>query len=137
VGNNTLIGSSTYISDNARVIASVIGKYCTIGAGTVIRDSYIFDETCIGSGCVIERSIVGSKVLIKDKSTVSRGCLIGDGVVLGVGVVLNPFERLSVKRSESKDVEEGDEDSDLEEVEARMFFFLLLMSAAMTFTWDL
>jgi len=122
VGNNSLIGSSARISDRARILASVIGKECKIGAGTVIRDSYIFDGTSIGPECVIERSIVGTGVVMGEKSRVSRGCLIGDGVVLGPGSTLKPFERLSVKRSDHAKVEEGDEDSDLEEVEAREFF---------------
>jgi translation initiation factor eIF-2B subunit epsilon len=118
VGNNTLIGSATHVSDNARIVASVIGKSCVIGAGSVVRDSYIFDGTSIGSGCLVERSIIGAGVSIKEKSTVSRGCLIGDGVVLGPGAMLKPFERLSTKKSEAANIEDGDEDEEWEEVEA-------------------
>lgn len=126
VGNNTLIGSSTQIHENAQVNASVIGRNCIIGSGTIIQDSYVFDGTVIGSQCVIERSIIGAGVNIKDNSRVGRGSLIGDGVVVGPSVTLGPFERLSKKRDEmEKDVDEDDEediDSDLEEVEASVLF---------------
>lgn len=127
VGNNTLIGSSTQIHENAQVNASVIGRNCIIGSGTIIQNSYVFDGTIIGSHCVIERSIIGAGVNIKDHSRVERGSLIGDGVVVGPSVTLGPFERLSKKRDETdKDADEEDAeediDSDLEEVEASALF---------------
>jgi translation initiation factor eIF-2B subunit epsilon len=118
IGNNTLIGSCTTIADDVQIIASVIGKHCTIGAGSVVRDSYIFDGTSIGPECVVERSIVGGGVLIKEKSTVPRGCLIGDGVIIGPEACLEPFERLSRRRSSKGDGDEEDVGSDLEEAEA-------------------
>lgn len=121
VGKNTLIGSSTQVFDNAQITASVIGQRCIIGAGTVIRNSYIFDGTTIGPQCVVERSIIGAGVTVKEKSRVDRGCLVGDGVVVGPDAHLEPFERLSMKgaKKSNNPAEDEDEDSDLEEVEAR------------------
>jgi translation initiation factor eIF-2B subunit epsilon len=85
-----------------------------------VRDSYIFDGTSVGPGCVVERSIVGGEVLVKEKSTIPRGCLIGDGVIIGPEAHLEPFERLSRRRSpnDDGDREDTDSDSDLEEAEA-------------------
>ncbi|RDB21277.1 Translation initiation factor eIF-2B subunit epsilon [Hypsizygus marmoreus] len=121
IGNNTLIGSSTQINENAQIIASVIGENCVIGTGSIIRNSYIFDGTVIGADCVIERSIIGANVTIKDSTQVQRGCLIGDGVVVGPFAKLKPFERLSKKRDatdgQPSDADE-EVDSDLEDVEA-------------------
>ncbi|KAG6890454.1 hypothetical protein C0992_001501 [Termitomyces sp. T32_za158] len=116
IGNNTMIGASTQINENAEIVASVIGCNCSIGTGTIIRNSYIFDGTAIGSDCVIERSIIGAGVSIKDKSVVQRGSLVGDGVIVGPSALLRPFERLSRKRDSADSSE--DEDSDLEDVEA-------------------
>ncbi|KAJ6630695.1 nucleotide-diphospho-sugar transferase [Mycena sp. CBHHK59/15] len=121
IGNNTLIGSSTRVSENAQIIGSVIGKNCVIGAGTIIDGSYIFDGTVIGAQCVVKRSIIGAGVTIKEKTRVEKGCLVGDGVVVGPLAVLDAFERLSKRRDKSAaktDEEDEDDDSDIEEIEA-------------------
>ncbi|KAJ6596797.1 nucleotide-diphospho-sugar transferase [Mycena vulgaris] len=120
IGNNTLIGASTKVLENAQIIGSVIGQNCVIGAGTVIDGSYIFDGTVIGAQCVIKRSIIGAGVTIKEKTRIEKGCLVGDGVVVGPLAVLDPFERLSKRRDNSAEEEDSDEDedSDMEEIEA-------------------
>jgi translation initiation factor eIF-2B subunit epsilon len=131
IGTNTLIGSSTQVAENVQIIASVIGQNCTIGAGSVIRNSYIFENTVIGARCVVERSIIGASVMVKDGSHVPVGCLIGEGVMIGPDAILEPYERLSVKRHEiigggsgdedGVDDDHDDDDSDIEEVEASEF----------------
>ena len=75
---------------------------------------------------MVERSIIGAGVLIKDGSHVPLGCLIAEGVVIGPDAILDPYERLSVKRNEiigaagyGDGVDDNDDDdSDIEEVEA-------------------
>lgn len=61
---------------------------------------------------------------IKDNTQVYKGSLIGDGVVVGPSAILGPFERLS-KRRDVNDAtpndEDGEVDSDLEDVEASAF----------------
>jgi translation initiation factor eIF-2B subunit epsilon len=124
IGNNTLIGASTKIHENAQITGSVIGQNCVIGAGSVIDGSYIFDGTVIGAQCVVKRSIIGAGVTIKEKTRIEKGCLVGDGVVVGPLAVLDPFERLSMRRDKTAPVEEEeeeDEDSDIEEIEASMY----------------
>ncbi|PPQ75415.1 hypothetical protein CVT24_012981 [Panaeolus cyanescens] len=126
IGTNTMIGSSTQISENVTIKASVIGQKCNIGTGTTISNSYIFENATIGANCVIERSIIGAGANIKDGSRIPKGCLIADGVVIGPNAKLEPFERLSARRAsvvvaeataEENDADE-DDDSDIEEVEA-------------------
>lgn len=120
IGRNTLVGPSTSIEDGVQIVASVIGRNCTIGAGSVIRNSYIFDDTVIGNDCVVDQSIIGSNVRIKEKSKVPKGCLVGDGVVVGPHAILEPFERLSKSRAlKQTEAADEDEDSDLEDIEAR------------------
>ena len=114
IGNNTLIGSHCQISDNAQVSAAVLGQRCTIGAGSVVQNSYLFDGVVIGPNCTIEYSILSAGVTIKDGSRVERGCLVGDGVVVGPGARLLPFDRLSRRL---QDVEESDRDEDSEACE--------------------
>ncbi|KAF9005562.1 nucleotide-diphospho-sugar transferase [Cyathus striatus] len=119
IGTNTLVGSSTQISDNVEIVSSVIGRNCVIGPGTVINNSYIFDNTVVGSNCVIQRSIIGASAGIRDNTTIKAGCLIGDGVIVGPDVVLESFERLSVKKVHfPPNSDSEDEDSDLEFLES-------------------
>ena len=110
----------------------MIGQNCTIGAGSIIKNSYIFENTIIGARCVVERSIISAGVVVKDGSHVPLGCLIAEGVVIGPDAMLDPYERLSVKRNEiigaggngdgiddnDDDDDDDDDDSDIEEVEA-------------------
>ncbi|KAF9264793.1 nucleotide-diphospho-sugar transferase [Marasmius fiardii PR-910] len=114
IGNNSLIGSGAQVFHNAQVISSVIGRNCIIGHNAVIENAYIFDNTRIGSGCVIEQSIIGMGVTVGDDMKIPRGCLIGDGVSLGPGIQLEPFERLS-RRTDNGDG--NDDDSEAEDIE--------------------
>lgn len=90
----------------------------------MLRNAYLFDGTHVGADAVVEESIVGAGVEVGAGSVVRPGCLVGDGVVLGRGARLGRCERVSVRRVESRDGEEGgDEESDeeWEEVEAREY----------------
>ncbi|CAA7271788.1 unnamed protein product [Cyclocybe aegerita] len=101
IGTNTLIGSSTKVSENVTIIASVIGQNCTIGPGSTISNSYIFENAVVGANCAIERSIIGA-----DRRA-------------GPNATLAPFERLSAKRGPVDiEADADDDDSDIEEVEA-------------------
>lgn len=103
----------------------MIGQNCTIGASSIIKNSYIFENTIIGARCIIERSIIAAGVTVKDNSHVPLGCLIGEGVVIGPNAILDPYERLSVRRKEiigggsgGEDGVDDEDDSDIDEVEA-------------------
>ena len=123
IGNNTLIGPSTHVSEDVQILSSVIGRDCTIGPGSIIVDSYLFDGVTIGPECVIEKCIIGEGATVKDRSHLPKGCLIGDHVVVGPEAHLEPFDRLSKRRSHAEEdgEDEDDEYSDLEEVEASTF----------------
>ena len=64
--------------------------------------------------------------MVKDGSHVPLGCLIAEGVVIGPDAMLDPYERLSVKRDkiigaggDGDEVDDNDDDdSDIDEVEA-------------------
>jgi translation initiation factor eIF-2B subunit epsilon len=126
IGNNTLLGPSTQVHEEAQVIASTIGAGSIIGTGTVLRNAYLFDNVTIGPNCVLESCIVGAGVQIGEGSSIARGSLVADGVKLGPGTVLRPFDRVSKQRQKSDlsttedESDEGDDDSELEEAEQSM-----------------
>ncbi|KAH8833842.1 nucleotide-diphospho-sugar transferase [Flagelloscypha sp. PMI_526] len=126
VGNNSIVGPNTQVSENAEVVSSVLGRDVTIGPGAVIRDAYLFDGVQVGVNCVIEHSIIGADV---------SGCIVGDGVVLGPNVEIPPFSRLHKRKTEDEDSLEEDEDSDLEDLNISDDFTALLGKASNAFVW--
>ena len=133
IGNNTLIGPSTRVHDEAQVTTSTIGARCSIGAATVLRNAYIFNDVTIGPNCVLESCIIGAGVQIGEGSRIARGSLVADGVKLGPGTVLRSFDRVSRRRqkstpttignsTEEDESDEGDADSELEEAEQSTLF---------------
>jgi translation initiation factor eIF-2B subunit epsilon len=131
IGNNTLIGPSTQVRDEAQVIASTIGVRCSIGAGSILRNAYVFDDVEIGPNCTLESCIVGTGVRIGEGSRIAQGSLVADGVKLGQGTVLRPFERVSRRKQKPVPVvgelvegesDEGDADSEFEEAEQGAHF---------------
>jgi translation initiation factor eIF-2B subunit epsilon len=133
IGNNTLIGPSTRVYDEAQVTTSTIGARCSIGAATVLRNAYIFNDVTIGPNCVLESCIIGAGVQVGEGSRIARGSLVADGVKLGPGTVLRSFDRASKRRqkstpttignsTEEDESDEGDADSELEEAEQSTLF---------------
>ncbi|KZO97910.1 nucleotide-diphospho-sugar transferase [Calocera viscosa TUFC12733] len=110
IGNDTIIGPSARIHDNARIENSVIGPRCSVGPGTIIRDSFIWDDAYIDAGCVIEGSIIGQAVHIGTGSTVKKGCLIAEGTKLGPKAVIGEFKRISREKPPAEE-EEDEEDA--------------------------
>ncbi|EJU05368.1 nucleotide-diphospho-sugar transferase [Dacryopinax primogenitus] len=110
IGNDTILGPSTRIHDNARIENSVIGPRCSIGPGTIIRDSFIWNDAYVEGSCVIEGCIIGQSVHIGTGSVVRKGCLIGDGTRLGPKANVVEFKRISREKPEDEDEEEGDEE---------------------------
>ncbi|KAH9050720.1 nucleotide-diphospho-sugar transferase [Lactarius hengduanensis] len=128
IGNNTLIGPSSHVGDGAQVVASTLGARCSVGPDTVLRNAYVFDDVTIGPNCVLESCIVGAGVQVGERSRIARGSLVADGVKLGPGTVLMPFERVSRRKQKSvpvigepaeeeDDGDDADADSELEEAE--------------------
>jgi len=127
IGNNTLIGPSSHVGDDAQVVASTLGARCSVGPDTVLRNAYLFDDVTIGPNCVLENCIIGTGAQVGEGSRIARGSLVADGVKLGPGTVLMPFERVSRGKqktvsitgesAEEDEGDEGDADSELEEAE--------------------
>ncbi len=102
------IGAYTYISNNAIISHSSIGKFCSIGPNLIcgwgihpldgISTSPMFYSTSGQNGKtlsynnkVVERKkiIIGNDVFIGMNVTILDGVIIGDGAVIGAGCVVS------------------------------------------------
>ncbi|EPZ36295.1 MIF4-like, type 1/2/3 domain-containing protein [Rozella allomycis CSF55] len=95
VQRGSMIGSGTRLGEETVIKESVLGRNCMIDRNCSLNSSYLLENIQVGKFCSIESSIIGSNVIIKDNVTISRGCLIGDNVILGAGVTLAPFTKIS------------------------------------------
>jgi acetyltransferase-like isoleucine patch superfamily enzyme len=105
---NSQIGDYTYISQNARISLTLIGKYCSIGPNFLagwgihptngISTSPMFYSTKKQNGysfakidLIEERKniIIGNDVFIGANVIVLDGVIIGDGAVIGAGSVVS------------------------------------------------
>lgn len=105
---NSEIGDYTYISTNAYISETRIGKYCSIGPNLLcgwgihptngISTSPMFYSTRRQNGLsltdkdkMVERRIItiGNDVFIGANVTILDGVTIGDGVIIGAGAVVS------------------------------------------------
>jgi translation initiation factor eIF-2B subunit epsilon len=91
VGNNTDIGDNTFVSH------SVIGKNCKIGANVRLEGCYIWDNVVIEDNVKISDSLVCSNCCVKKGAIIEKGCLLAYNCVVGEGVRLPPYTKLTTK----------------------------------------
>ena len=106
--SDTEIGDYTYISQNAYISMTKIGKFCSIGPGLVcgwgihpingLSTHPMFYSTLRQNGITLsaidkveERKpiIIGNDVFIGANVTILDGVTIGDGAVIGAGAVVS------------------------------------------------
>lgn len=91
VGNNTDIGDNTFISH------SVIGKNCKIGANVRLEGCYLWDNVVIEDNVKISDSLICSNSCVKKGAVIEKGCLLAYNCVVGEGVRLPPYTKLTSK----------------------------------------
>eukprot|EP01104_Vermistella_antarctica_P011743 TRINITY_DN3314_c0_g1_i1.p1 TRINITY_DN3314_c0_g1~~TRINITY_DN3314_c0_g1_i1.p1 ORF type:complete len:586 (-),score=172.54 TRINITY_DN3314_c0_g1_i1:88-1749(-) len=95
VDKATVIGSHTVIEDGVYVSESVIGSNCKIGKGAVVVRAHLWDDCVVEAGAVVKDSIVANGARIGRGAKVERGCVVSFGVVVGEGIELKPFTKLT------------------------------------------
>jgi virginiamycin A acetyltransferase len=107
IGNSS-IGFGTYISENAIISFTSIGKFCSIGPNLIcgwgihpingISTSPVFYSTLKQAGFTYSKTnkieerkpiIIGNDVLIGANVTTLDGITIGDGAVIGGGAIVS------------------------------------------------
>lgn len=105
---NTVIGDFSYISKNAQISNTSIGKFCSIGPNLLsgwgihptqaVSTSPIFYSTkkqngisFVKNGTFIERKNIniGNDVFIGANVTILDGVAIGDGAIIGAGAIVS------------------------------------------------
>ncbi len=69
---DSMITDGCTIGIGAKIERSVLGPGVKIGAGAVVRESIIHTDTMIDSGAVIERAIIDKKVHIRENARVGK-----------------------------------------------------------------
>lgn len=106
--SNTVIGKGTYVSLNARIYNTTIGKFCSIGPNLVsgwglhpihgISTSPAFYSVNGQAGFTYSKETkvqeiipvtIGNDVFIGANVTILDGVTIGDGAVIGAGAVVS------------------------------------------------
>jgi translation initiation factor eIF-2B subunit epsilon len=111
IGNGVVLGSGTVVEENAYVVHSVLGHNCVIGAGARVEESHLWAGVRIMENSRVQSSILCDKVVVKANAVVQRGCVLAFGVVVGEGINLPQYTRLSRICKKAKGSGGADEDS--------------------------
>ncbi|CAM9472599.1 unnamed protein product [Ectocarpus sp. 13 AM-2016] len=114
LGNGVVIGADVTVGENTVIERSVIGDGCRIGQGVTLVDSYMWAGSEVGDGARVEGAIVASRAMAKTPAArggaivragavVPRGCVLGPDTIVGKGVHLAEFTRVTSGRAEEED----------------------------------
>jgi translation initiation factor eIF-2B subunit epsilon len=97
IGEGTRIGGETakFGGVNTQISHSTIGRRCKIGDNVTITGCYLWDDVVIGDNVTIVNSLLATGVTIKSNVSIPKGCVISFGVVVGEGIQLKPFTKLT------------------------------------------
>lgn len=112
IGKCVVLGRGTVLEEGVQVSNCVIGPNCTIKKGANLSHCHVWAGVVIESNANIVYSIIGDKCVIKEGANIGKGSLLSGGVVIGKGVQIPPFTRLSSKHTYCCSDDEMDSDSD-------------------------
>mmetsp|Transcript_17443 Transcript_17443/g.32016 ORF Transcript_17443/g.32016 Transcript_17443/m.32016 type:complete len:774 (+) Transcript_17443:134-2455(+) len=117
IGEDTLLGAGTVVAEDAKVSQSILGEGCKIGKGAVVEGSYLWPGCIVEAGATVTGVVMchGSKVC--ENAVVPRGCVLSFNVIVGAGIALKPFTRISTCTEEDVKVDEDSDFGDLSESE--------------------
>ncbi|CAK8533108.1 unnamed protein product [Lathyrus sativus] len=110
VGPFSVIGSSTKIGNNTKILNSIVGGGCKIGSNVHIEGCYIWDNVTIEDGCELRHAIVCDGVIMKSGSVLEPGVILSFKVIVGQEFVVPPYSQVSLLQ---QPIEE-DSDEELE-----------------------
>jgi mannose-1-phosphate guanylyltransferase / phosphomannomutase len=98
-----VIGDNCLISDNVKIINSVIGNDCSIYSGAVIKNSVLWDHVQVGMEAELSNDVVGNDTII------GQGAVISDNVFIGPRCMIGNRSKLmaNIKLWPEKIVEDG------------------------------
>lgn len=93
-GGRVLIGKNCRVSENARIINSVVGDNCIIEPGAVVRNCILWDRVVVERNAELSFDVVGSQCVLGEGATVLDNVFIGDKCMIGKGARLLPNLKL-------------------------------------------
>lgn len=97
VKGGVVIGRWSSVGNHSKLLRSSIGRRCKIGTNVTVVDSHLWDDVIIEDNAVIHSSVVCSGAIVKKNAKISRGCILSYGTVVGEGIELPSFTRLTLR----------------------------------------
>jgi translation initiation factor eIF-2B subunit epsilon len=103
LGPNVVVGKHTDIGENVVISNSIVGKNCRIASGVRITDAIVWDGVVVGQDSTVEHAVIGYSVTLGERVVVAAGCIVGNQVVVGDGVRLEPNTKLCAQAGDDED----------------------------------
>jgi translation initiation factor eIF-2B subunit epsilon len=98
IGEGVVLGRGCVIEDDVVLEKCIVGRDCFIGRGAVVTESHIWQGARIGSGATVKQAIICDNAEVKSKAKVGRGCILSYNTVVGEGIVLPDYTRISCQK---------------------------------------
>ena len=79
-----------------------------------LNGAYLWNGVEIGDNCNVYNSVLCDNVGIRQGVTVNKGCILSFNVVIGAGVTLKEFSRITLKKPRGDDDDEDDDNLESE-----------------------
>jgi translation initiation factor eIF-2B subunit epsilon len=114
IGEGVVLGRGCIVEDDVVLEKCIVGRDCFIGRGAVVTESHIWQGARIGSDAIVKQAIVCDNAEVKAKAKVGRGCILSYNTIVGEGIALPDYTRISCQRRLEED---GDRNKKSEELD--------------------
>jgi translation initiation factor eIF-2B subunit epsilon len=96
VGSAVMLGANACVGERASVDNAIVGRNCSVGADAKITNSHLWEGCVVEDGAEVDGAIICNGAVVKSHAKVPRGCVVSFGAVIGSGVALPEFTRVSL-----------------------------------------
>eukprot|EP00536_Pseudo-nitzschia_multiseries_P004887 jgi/Psemu1/189252/e_gw1.86.40.1 len=107
-----MMGSHGNVGEACLLERCVLGENVVIGEGAQLIDCHLMDGVVIGEGAQLNSCVVAQNATIRSKAVLDHGCFVGENCVIGEGILLPAFSRITLV-TEKDDYDWHDDDDDI------------------------